>query len=153
MSKHPKHNTRPCSINGCIELNYSSSTQCYTHLRKSSDNKKSKDKFNKGEHFKMFDPYPTPKKYIYFIFNKFTKDIVYIGETTSGRRRMYIHFKNPITSTSKLFTKKLTSEERREYYDWIWVEDCWDLSKSEMRELEKKYIDKYKPILNGKKRY
>ena len=97
--------------------------------------------------------YPTPQKYIYLIINKKSKTVDYIGETKQGSKRMYEHFEVTVKSKngSKQFRKDLTPKERQEQYDWMWVEDCWDLSKSEMRELEYLYIKRYKPILNGKK--
>ena len=85
-------------------------------------------------------------KCVYAIYCKFTKEIVYIGESNQAPRRMFLHFRDAITGTSKIFTKHLLPDERCEYYHYKELWNGNDDNERKQKEIE--LIRKYKPILN-----
>ena len=94
----------------------------------------------------VYEQFPTPQYYIYFIFNKLTREVVYIGETKQGGRRMYLHTKNAEYNVNWAYGL-LTTEELKDF-DWMWFEDCWDLTDKERKALEREYINKYNTTIN-----
>lgn len=109
---------------------------CKKELRRIK-NGKEKDLIRRG-----FD---IPQKCVYALVDKFTKEVVYVGESIKGPLRMYQHFTNSSNAVMKEF---LSNKEKREYFGYIILEDANDMSNDQRLKLEYMYELKFKPKLN-----
>ena len=144
-------NRGKCARPNCEEYKYSTAPYCRPHQLEYYEEIKLKDRFRSGniKEFKMFKPFPAPKYYIYAIIHRFTKEIIYIGQTSQGSRRLYDHFSLRIDATTKIFCdNNLFPDERKEYYRYKILVNSTNESKEWRKYHEKELIKLHDPIMN-----
>lgn len=95
------------------------------------------------------------KYFIYCI--KFENEILYIGSTNNFSQRKHKHKKNTTNKRGKLYWLKLYLFIREnggiDKFIFELLENGETENKEEIRKIEQKFLDIYKPILNTKKSY
>lgn len=94
----------------------------------------------------------------YFIYCiKFENEILYIGSTNNYSQRKSKHKKNTTNKRGKLYWLKLYLHIRQnggiDKFTFELLENGECITKEEIRKIEQKFLDIYKPILNTKKSY
>jgi len=94
----------------------------------------------------------------YFIYSiNFNNEILYIGSTNNYSQRKHKHKKNTTNKRGKLYWLKLYLHIRQnggiEKFTFEILENGETDDKEEIRKIEQKFLDIYKPILNTKKSY
>ena len=82
---------------------------------------------------------------LYRIINRFTNEIVYIGESDSIARRNYSHMSGCSTNCWQFMRRPLTKEEQAIYKFEAWIQETNPIRR---KILERIYIKKYQPIFN-----
>ncbi len=140
----PEHETKECSIKDCDELNYSSSTQCYKHLRESSDNSRHNSNRSEYARRRFLTPFDIG---VYSI--KEGNETVYIGSSDNIPWRLYLHFCKK-TSAHQFTDEKYLVKKMKYAWHVIWNGDNLEDARWNERELIKLYQPKFNITHNEK---